>query len=111
MAQLFIGTRTITNGATAVSIDTAIRAAPGANQAAAFTGTGIGCALNFSADRDVYIGTASTVTSTGGGYLLSAGTPFTDYATGRHGNICDITQIYVYTTGADATLSVFYRAI
>lgn len=106
----FFGTRTITGAATAQNISTIIRAAPGANQAPAYAGSGIGCALNFYADKDVYVGTDSAVTNSGGGALLSANTPFTDFATGQHGNTCDLNVWYVYAA-ADTTLTVMYRAL
>jgi len=107
----FFGTRTITAAATAVSIDSLIRGTPAAGQAAAFTGTGIGCSMNFSASKDIYVGTASTVTDSTGGGLLSANTPFTDAGTGVGGNIVDPMLLYVYSAGSDATITVYFRSL
>ena len=107
----FYGERTVTAGATAVSISALIRSAPGANQAPAFTGSGIGCALSFSSTKDIYVGTDSGVTDSGGGGLLPADTPFTDYGSGTMGNVCDIAQLFIYSAGTDATVTVYYRGI
>jgi hypothetical protein len=106
----FFGTRTITGAATAQNVSTIIRASPGANQSPAYAGSGIGCALNFTCDKDVYVGTDSAVTDSGGGGLLPANTPFTDIATGVMGNVCDANVWYVYAA-ADTTITVMYRAI
>src|ERR1044072_1413977 len=96
MSNLFSGQRTVTAAATAVSLDSLIRGAPGANQPAAYTGSPIGVALNFSASVDLYVGVDSTVTNTSGGFLLPAGVSWTDYAIGQFGNAIDLTQFYVY---------------
>jgi hypothetical protein len=109
LLNAFFGERTITGAAAAQNLSTIIRAAPGANQAPAYAGSGIGCALNFYADKDVYVGTDSAVTSTGGGAVLTAGTTFQDFATGNAGNVCDLTTWYIYAA-ADTTLTVMFRA-
>jgi hypothetical protein len=106
----FFGTRTITAAATAVSISAAIRGTAGSGQAPAYAGSGIGVSLNFYADKDIYVGTDSTVTDSANGALLPANTPFSDSGTGMGGNAVDITQLFVYSAGTNATLTVFYRA-
>ena len=93
---------TITAGATAVSILSAL-------VAAGFTPTGGCVALRVVFGADTYWGNISTVTHATGA-LVASGVIFTDNATGAGSNTIPIAHMYIYKQAAgDATGTIYAR--
>jgi len=106
--QIFFGTVSITGAATARSIydlvtDTALDFPLSKNL------PGQCVSLNFVATQDLKVGFASQVDATHGA-TLTAGTYFTDSATGAGGNTIPIGQIYLYA-GTTATATIYLRFV
>lgn len=95
---------TITNDATAVSIDALIRAA-------GYAVTGACVSLNVAIDAATYWGNASTVTNSNGA-LVPANTPVTDGASGQPSDAVPVARMFIYNhSGGTANATIYARFI
>lgn len=94
---------TITNDATAVSIDALIRAS--------YAITGSCVSLNVTCDTATYWGNASTVTNTNGA-LVPANTPVSDSAVGFASDTVPIARMFLFNhSGGTSTATIYARFI
>jgi hypothetical protein len=94
----------ITNDATAVSIDALIRAA-------GYSVTGSCVSLNVTCNTDVYWGNASTVTNTNGA-LVASGIPVSDGAVGAASDCIPIARMFIFNhSGGTSTATIYARFI
>jgi hypothetical protein len=111
MTPFWFDTITITAGATAVSLLSAITDSSLINPFV--PGGGQVVSLNFAADKDMRIGFSAASVDADEGGVLAADTSFTDSATGVSGNTIPLSQIYLFAplAGGDVTVTVYVRAI
>lgn len=97
-------TFTITAAATAVSIFDKVTSSSLTNPFA--PGGGQVVSLNLVADKDMRIGFSTASVDDDEGGLLTAGTAFTDSASGVGGNTIPLANIFVYAPTAGGTVAV-----
>lgn len=101
----FFGNGSITNDATAVSVESLITTALG------FVPKGACVSLNVTCNTNTYWGYSSSVTNTDGA-LVAANTPVTDAASGQPSDAVPISQQFIYNhSGGTCSVVIYARFI
>lgn len=99
------GNATITNDATAVSVESLLTTIMG------FVPKGACVSLNVTCNTATYWGNSSAVTNSDGA-LVAANTPVSDSATGQLSDAVPVSQMFIYNhSGGSSTATIYARFI